>query len=114
MLDRLVDFWGSTGGVAGDQLLHTILAFNIDRLFQLELNFLLAIVDLRLGDILILQLLHSDGGLYLAVPTRGIGEHTEQVDDDEDCGNEAGNPQNFFFPCFLSEVLSNISPIPSG
>ena len=82
--------------VLGHDLLNPVLTIDGDGVLELEQQFLFAIVDLRLGDVLLVELLHGHGRVHVVVATGAVGEHAECVDHNEHRGHDAGDPQNLF------------------
>ena len=87
-------------------MLHAILTLYVDGLLELHLQLLLAVVDLHLGDVFVLELLHRHGGFHICESTAAIREHGEGVDGNENGRNDGGDPQHFGLfhsSCRLSE-----------
>ena len=83
ILHGVEDLLGGAGRVLGDDLFDAVALLDRDGRAQLETNLLLAVVDLGLRDILVLQLGQRHGGVDLHVGTRVISKERKRVQRDE-------------------------------
>ena len=104
-LDLLEDRVCGAGRVLRDDLLDVVVTVDADLVLQRDLELLLPVIDLHLLDVLVVELLHGDGGVDVGVPAGGVGENAERVDGDEDRGDNRGNPQDLL----LSHSLPRVS-----
>ena len=113
-LHRVEDLLAGPGRVLGGDLLDPILALDLDRLLQLQLYRLFAVLDLGFLDVLGVELLDRDGGIDLVETTVAVREHAKSVNSDEGGGDDPRDPQDLVLVHISHQLVVPAQCFPSA